>query len=455
MTIFTKGQIMMKKIGFIFAAVLLICGIGIFVTQAEEKIPGQDEGLFEYIQIFADAFSVITSDYIKPISNKDLVYGAIRGMTNTLDGYSQFLDQESFKEITEDTKGEFGGMGMEVGIRDEVLTVIAPMEGTPAFDAGIKAGDKILKIDGEITRDISLDRAVEKLRGKPGSKVSISVARKGHDEVIEFEVVRAIIKLKSITEAKVIGGNIGYVRIGDFQKRTARDLKEEIDSLKDKGAESLIIDLRNNPGGLLDAAIDAADYFVDPGKMIVYVEGRGGKKRIDFMAKREDIKGEMKLVVLVNKGSASASEIFAGAIRDNKEGVVLGVTTFGKGSVQAVVPLKDGSAVKITTAAYYTPSGENISEKGITPDIYVENIDPGKNRSKGEDVPETDIKEEAFSVLDEEDTGQEKTAGEDKKALIDIMKDNQLAVSVDILKGFDIFKDQVKAEPPKNQEAGK
>ena len=429
---------MTKKARLIFVTVLLICGIGIFVTQAEEKVPGKNEGLFEYIQIFADAFSVITSDYIKPVSNKDLVYGAIRGMTGALDGYSQFLDPDNFKEITEDTKGEFGGMGMEIGIRDEVLTVIAPIEDTPAFNAGIKAGDKIVKIDGVITRDISLDEAVSKLRGKPGTKVSLAVARDGHDDVLEFEVVRAVIKLKSITESKILESNIGYVRIADFQKRTARDLKDEVNRLKGDGATGLIIDLRNNPGGLLDAAIDSADYFVEPGKMIVYVEGRDGNKRIDFISKRESILGDFKLIVLVNKGSASASEIFAGAIKDNKEGIVLGVTSFGKGSVQAVVPLSDGSAIKITTAAYYTPSGENISEKGITPDIYVEDLHPAADRSQTKKDKKTNVKEEAYAVLGEEDNGAT-AEGLDNEDNVDKIKDNQLAVAVDILKSVDLF----------------
>ncbi|MBF0217063.1 MAG: S41 family peptidase [Candidatus Omnitrophica bacterium] len=439
----------MKKLlaGPLLLAAVLI-GAAMYV-QAENDPPEDEKGIFEFVQIFSDAFSLIHSEYFKNVKSKDLIYGAIEGMTSKLDGYSEFLDAESFKEITEETKGEFGGIGVEIGVRDGVLTVISPMEDGPAFVAGIRSGDLIVKINDEITRGMTLDDAIKLMRGDPGTKINISVRREGVPEVIDLEITRDIIKLKSVKEAKILEGVIGYIRIVDFQLHTARDLRDGMKGLIDKGARSVIIDLRNNPGGLLDAAIDAADCFMDPGELIVYVEGRDPSKRVNFNAKRENLYKDIRLIVLVDGGSASASEIFAGAVKDNRKGLIVGETTFGKGSVQAVVPLKDGSAVKLTTAAYYTPSGKNIAEKGIEPDIFVKRIyeneeavpaDSGDKtetafegvKGSGKEEKDKDKKEEGAG---EKDSGKKSAASPHDRP----ERDNQLETSVSILKSATIF----------------
>ncbi len=428
----------------------------IFAVRAgTEDIIDNSKDLFRQVQLFADSITLISTDYVEPVKAKDLVYGAIKGMMNTLDGYSQFLDPESFKEITEETKGEFGGLGMEIGMRDDVLTVIAPIEDTPAFAAGIQAGDKIVKIDDKITRDMTLDDAVKKMRGEPGSKVKITVIREGADEMLDFTITRAIIKLKSIKDAKVIEDGIGYVKLVEFQERTAKDLKANIKKLKGQGAKGLILDVRNNPGGLLDAAAEVADQFLKKGEMIVYTEGRDPKKRMEFRAKKEPDFIDMDLVVIVNKGSASAAEIVAGALKDNKRALVVGVPTFGKGSVQTVIPLQDKSALRLTTAAYFTPSGKNLMDKGIEPDIYVE-------REKPQEMPEEEAKKKKdeqksriFEKLKRKIFPERETAGEEplsekeeKEEAKELREyDEQVRTAVNILKGVQVFKDYGTVHP--------
>ena len=429
--------------------VVFVATAAVFTVRAEEQDTGildDAKELFNQIQLFADSITLISTDYVEPVKVKDLVYGAIRGMMDTLDGYSQFLDPESFQEITEETKGEFGGVGIEVGIREGILTVIAPIEDTPAFEAGIQTGDKIVKIDEEVTRDMTLDDAVKMLRGEPGTEVVITVIREETEEILDFKIKRAIIKLKSITKAEIIEEDIAYVKIEEFQERTARDLRTNIKDLMKQGASSLIIDIRNNPGGLLDASVESADEFLAPGMMIVYTEGRDPEKRTEFKSKKRSDFDGLDMVVLVNKGSASASEIFAGAIKDNKRGVVVGVTTFGKGSVQTVIPLKDKSALRLTTAAYFSPSGRCIREKGIEPDIYVEK--KKLREKKVEKDKEQEKKEELFKKVKtddrkpkkkKDDKKQEEEKPEEKKVDERLLKDNQLQTAVSILKGVKIF----------------
>ncbi|MCK4851768.1 MAG: S41 family peptidase [Candidatus Omnitrophica bacterium] len=420
----------------ILAAAFLAAG---FMVQAEDgSIVDENSGLFEQVQLLADSLTLISTDYVEPVKVKDLIYGAIRGMTGTLDGYSQFLDPESFKEITEEAKGEFGGVGIEIGIREGILTVIAPIEDTPAFTAGIKAGDRIVRIDGEAVRDMMLDNAVKMLRGEPGTKVNITVLREGVDNALDLEITRAVIKLKSITDAGILEGEIGYIKLIEFQQRTPEDLKRSMEMLAGKGAKSVILDLRNNPGGLLDAAVEAADYFLEPGRMIVYTEGRDPEKRVEFRSEREPVFPGLNMIVLVDRGSASASEILAGAIKDNKRGVIVGVPTFGKGSVQTVVPLNDGSAIRITTAAYFTPSGKNLRDKGIDPDIHVKYFE-GEAREK-----------EKTKKMKDKETGDEgegeriKEDGPDKGGTVepeDRGYDSQLSAAINVLKGFRVFED--------------
>ncbi|MGB3241287.1 MAG: S41 family peptidase [Candidatus Omnitrophota bacterium] len=424
---------MKKKIIAVILAVFFATG-SIFVVHAKEAtIIDNSKELFRQIQLLADSITLISTDYFKPVKVKDLVYGAIKGMMGTLDGYSQFLDPESFKEITEETKGEFGGLGIEIGIRNGILTVISPIEDTPAFKAGLQPDDKIIKIEGEITQDMTLDDAVKKLRGKPGTKVTITIIREDIEKLLDFTITRAIIKLKSIKKAKVIEDDIGYVKLVEFQERTSKDLEKAVMELEKNGAKSLIIDVRNNPGGLLDSSVYVAELFLEPGKMVVYTEGRTPEKRIEFKTKRRSIFGKLNLIVLVNKGTASAAEILAGAIKDNKRGLVVGVPTFGKGSVQTVIPLKDKSALRLTTASYYTPSGECINEKGIKPDVYVK-----RERIEGEKKkPDKKEEEGVFQKLEKKGKipKPEKKKEEKKKEAYD----NQLQTAISILKGLQIY----------------
>ena len=421
----------MKSKFFIGLIVAVAVVTSVVASRAEEgDIIDNSKELFKQIQLLADSITLISTDYVEPIKVKDLVYGAIKGMMNTLDGYSQFLDPESFKEITEETKGEFGGLGIEIGMRDGVLTIIAPMEGTPAFEAGVEAGDRIVKIDGEVTRDMTLDESVEKLRGEAGTEVTITVIREETEEILDFTITRAIIKIKSIKNVELIKEDIAYVRIVEFQERTARDLRSNIKELRKKGAKSLIIDIRNNPGGLLDSGVEVADLFLKQGAMIVYTEGRDPKKRIDFKAKKKPDFEDMDIVVLANKGSASASEILAGALKDNKRALVLGVTTFGKGSVQTVIPLEDKSALRLTTAAYFTPSGKNIMDKGVDPDVVVKRV-----RAKAPEEKEEKEKKKS-GIFAKVEKPKEKEPEEKPKEY-----DNQIQAAVSILKGVRVFEE--------------
>ncbi len=420
---------------FLISVVLAAALVTAVITvRAEDNtIIDDSKGLFSQVQLFADALTLISTDYVEPVKLKDLIHGAIRGMMETLDDYSQFLDPADFQEMTEETKGEFGGIGIEIGIRDGILTVIAPIDDTPASKAGMEAGDRIVKINDKVTRDMTLDDAVKELRGDSGTKITLTVIREGEDQILTFNLKRAIIKLKSIKEARIVGGDVGYIKLVEFQERTAKDLRRAIKELRGSDAVSLIIDLRNNPGGLLDASVEVADQFLEQGELIVYTEGRDPKKRMEFRAKKKPEFEDMDLVLIVNKGSASASEILAGALKDNKRALVVGETTFGKGSVQTVIPLSDRSALRLTTAAYFTPSGANLMDKGVEPDIVVKKrkIKPAESANK-EDIE----KDEIFARIEDED---EEKKDEDKKE--PEKYDNQLEAAINILKGVKVFEE--------------
>jgi len=376
---------------------LLFSTVFIIQTEGESLIKNTKE-IFKYIKLFSDTITLISSDYVKEVDSKELVYGAIRGMMSTLDGYSQFLDQEAFEEIKEETRGQFGGIGIEIGIRENSLMVIAPIEDTPAYYAGIKAKDKIIKIDEDSSLDISLDGAIKRLRGDSGTKVKLTVLR--GEENIDFEITRAIIKVKSIKKAQLLNNNIGYVKIISFQERTDLDLKNAINKLIKEGATSLILDIRNNPGGLLDSAVAVSEEFLNKGKLIVYIEGRDPENKIEFYDKKDSDFPNLKMVLLINEGSASAAEIVAGALRDNDRALLVGQTTFGKGSVQTVIPLEDKSAIKLTTASYYLPKGENLSAKGVSPDISVEIAEKVEDEDlQTEDFLKDEVLEKAIEII--------------------------------------------------------
>ena len=436
-----KKKSMLKKIssgaGSKVLILALIVTFSVCTAKAQDgSLVDNTKELFSQVQIFADAISIISTDYVKKVDVKDLIYGAIKGMMDTLDGYSQFLDQESYREIKDETKGEFGGIGIEIGVREGVLTVITPIEDTPAYEAGIEAGDKIVKIDGDVTREMTLDDAVKKLRGDPGSEVTITVIREEVDKMLDFKIKRAVIKLKSIKEAKMISGDIAYIKLVEFQERTARDLRKALKELIKEGAVSVVIDLRNNPGGLLDSSVEVADQFLPAGTLIVYTEGRNPEEKTEFYSKKKPDYGEMDVVVLVNKGSASAAEILAGALQDNKRALLVGTTTFGKGSVQTVIPLKDKSALRLTTAAYYTPSGRNLMDKGIDPDIHVEKS-PLSVKVAEDDGGDTEEETKA-RLFDKVTSDKDAKADIESEEAVEVY-DDQLQAAVNILKGVRIF----------------
>ena len=328
------------------------------------------DDLYSQIEVFSDALTLIKSDYVENVEAKDLIYGALEGMFSSLDRYSQFLDPDDYRELKTDTKGKFGGLGIEVAHEDGVIIVIAPLAGTPADEAGIKPGDKIIKIDNTPTKEMSLSDGVKKMRGEPGTAVEIVIYRESTNETLTFTMIRSIIRIDSIKDAQIIKDGIGYIRIVEFQEDTYRELKRALKGLVKNDLTALIIDLRNNPGGLLEAAIDVTDYFLEKGQVIVYTKSRIENQNKTFKCRRGNMFGsDIPIVCLINRGSASASEIFAGALRDHKRAIIAGEQSFGKGSVQAVVPLRDLSAVKITTASYFTPGGSSIMGSGIIPEI--------------------------------------------------------------------------------------
>lgn len=337
----------------------------------------------DQLKIFAHALDIVAQQYAEPKTNKDLVYGAIQGAVGSLDPHSSFMTPEEFKELQVETKGKFSGIGIEITLKDRKLTVVSPIEGTPASRAGLKAGDQIIKVDGTPTKNISITEAVRKIRGPKGSHVVITINRQGFSKPQDFSIVRDIIPIQSV-KARLIDGGYGYIRVANFQDQTDRDLRNFLQKMRQHKPpiKGLILDLRNDPGGLLDQAVMVADEFLSHG-LIVKTEGRDARQRMQFTAKPGDPgdREQFPVIVLINEGSASASEIVAGALKDQKRGVVLGTKSFGKGSVQTILPLGDGSALRLTTALYYTPSGKTIHEKGIIPDIEVKEADAAHGKT--------------------------------------------------------------------------
>ena len=365
-----------KPVGkaFLTAAVLAVLTLSLGGTSASKGV--DRTATYEQLKLFTDVLSIIQNQYVDETEPREVIYGAVRGMLRSLDPHSSFMDPESYREMQVETSGSFGGLGIEITVRDDVLTVVAPIEGTPAWRAGIQPGDRIVKIEGLSTKDMSLPDAVKRMRGPKGTKVTITVVREGAKEPMDVSLTREVIQVQSI-RAQELEPGIGYIRIRQFQERTAPDLVGAVEKF-DKGGKlaGLIVDVRNNPGGLLSAAVEVSEEFLGDGKLIVYTEGRVRNQNMRFTAHAKRAITEVPLVVLVNQGSASASEIVAGAIQDHGRGVVIGQQTFGKGSVQTIIPLSDGSGLRLTTARYFTPKGRSIHGKGITPDIV---IDPPKD----------------------------------------------------------------------------
>ncbi len=358
------------------AAVIVVLSAAGLARSAEDR-----QSLDRYLDLFVDVVALIRSDYVDDVSLDKLFSGAMNGMLRSLDPYSQFLDADAYNELKVDTQGEFGGLGLEISVKGGVLHVIAPLDGSPADQAGLKAGDTIMKIDEATTRDLSLGDAVKRLRGAPGSEVHLTVMREGENNLHEFTVKRAVINVRSVKQAHLLPGGAGYVRLTSFQERSAEDLEEALKTLEREGMAGLVLDVRNNAGGLLNAAVDITGKFIPRGRLVVSTRGRTAEKVTKFISKAKQSRRRYPLVVLVNKGSASGSEILAGAIQDYGYGTVVGTKTFGKASVQTLIPLPDGTAIRITTSKYYTPKGRLLHEAGITPDIVVE----GEQSAEGKD----------------------------------------------------------------------
>ena len=373
------------------SGVLLLCGVTLLVPRGWSATKSVQEALYEQVELLAEAITVIQAEYVEEIEPKKLIYGALKGMVESLDRHSQFLDPGAYSEMQVETKGEFGGVGLEITIsKDGVLTVVAPMDDTPAAKSGLMPQDKIVKIDSESTRGISLHEAVSRLRGRAGSKVTLTVLREEEEQMFEVVLVRAVIQIRSVKEAQAVAEGIGYVRISEFQDNTPRDLKKSLNDLEKKQiSDGLILDLRNNPGGLLDVAVDVAGEFLPAGSLIVSTKGRIESQNQEFRSKPDHPGLDFPIVVLVNNGSASASEIVAGALRDHKRAILMGTKTFGKGSVQTVIPLRDGSAVRLTTSIYYTPSGQAIHGKGLEPDVVVAPAPPVASTQEEEEEGKT------------------------------------------------------------------
>ncbi|HWR20881.1 MAG TPA: S41 family peptidase [Verrucomicrobiae bacterium] len=370
--LFRKGR---KCLVVVLTLVLLIIGGGNHeVTAVEDN--------YERLKVFTEVLSLIQANYVEETKPGDLIYSGIKGMLEVLDPHSAFMPPDTFKEMQVETQGSFGGLGIEIAVKDRMLTVVAPIEGTPADRAGIHPGDRIVKIDGNPTKDMTLMEAVKKLRGPKGTSVTLAILREESPGPFELTLVREVIEVKSV-KAKDLGDGIAYVRISAFQERTGKDLLKAIEQLGHGVMSAMVLDLRNNPGGLLNQAVQVSDLFLDQGQLIVYTEGRLKNQNLRFSAEHGAQFPRIPIVVLVNGGSASASEIVAGALQDWKRAVILGTKTFGKGSVQTVVPLSDGSGLRLTTAKYFTPQGRSIHGTGLVPDIIVETPRPTVAKAQG------------------------------------------------------------------------
>ncbi len=341
----------------------------------------QERDVYKNLETFANVLTLIQQYYVDEIDSGTVINGAINGMLGSLDPHSAYMTPEDFKDLEEETSGSFNGIGIEISIRDGILTAVAPIEGAPADKQGIKSGDQIIRINGELTKSMSLIDAVKKLRGEKGTTVTITIHREGWKDTKDFTLTREAIPLVSVKSMELEPG-FAYLRISNFQATTTRDVRSALNSIKKKHPiKGLILDLRNNPGGLLDQAVKVADIFLDKG-IIVSTRGRNHQEQMLFEAHQDDGQMDVPLVVLVNGGSASGSEIVAGALQDHKRAIILGTTTFGKGSVQTILPLPDGAGLRLTTAKYYTPSGESIQATGIKPDMMVPLLVPGEAKTE-------------------------------------------------------------------------
>ncbi len=415
---------------------VLILGSSATVNGQTEEDPALEPLPLEDLQMFSEVFGKIKSEYVDAVDDATLLRDAIQGMLAGLDPHSAFLEPEDFEDIKISTDGKFGGLGIEVTTEDGLIKVVTPIDGTPAYDAGIQPGDLILMIDGVPVHGMSLKDAVDRMRGDPGTEIVLTIARQGLVEPIDVTLVRSIIKVTSV-RGEVLENGFGYVRLSSFQSGTAQSLRTKIKSMQDSEEgplKGLVLDLRNNPGGVLSGAVEVSDMFLGEGE-IVSTRGRTDSSGQSFSARPDDVINDAPLVVLVNGGSASASEIVAGALQDHQRGIIMGTRTFGKGSVQTVIPMNNGGALKLTTARYYTPSDRSIQAKGIIPDVITEQADLTSIRDR-ERVSEADLAGHLENGDGEiiEDGEKETTHSERLK------KDYQLREALNLLKGMSLVK---------------
>ncbi len=410
----------MKK-AFVISALLVVLTLSLGGTVSSKST--ETGATYEQLRLFTEVLSIVQNQYVDEVPPKELIYSAIKGTLRGLDPHSSFLDPDSYKEMQVETSGSFGGLGIEITLKDDILTVVAPIEGTPAYKAGLQTGDRIIKIDGLSTKDMQLPDAVKRMRGKPGTAVTISVVREGWTEPKDIAITREQIRVQSV-RTHDLGNGIFYLRLRQFQEQSPHDIENALERFDKAGMKALVLDLRNDPGGLLTAAVEITEKFIDDGKLVVYTEGRVRNQNMRFTAHAKHTWNKVPMVVLVNQGSASASEIVAGALQDWGRAIVVGTQTFGKGSVQTIIPLSDGSGLRLTTAKYFTPKGRSIHGKGITPDIVVEatKLPPGQERP----LPPPDPME-------------------------DFKKDAQLQRGLDVIKAMRLLEQQRPAESPRAQ----
>ena len=438
--------------------IILILGFiagGIFINQidktalmAQAKNGSEDKNrVYEQLNLFGEVFDRIRSGYVEDVNSSDLISAAIRGMLTSLDPHSGYMPPESFQDMQVDTRGAFGGLGIEVTQEDGFVKVVSPMDGTPASEAGIQSGDFITHVDGEAILGLTLSEAVDKMRGPVGSEVSLTIVRNLDEEPFDIVIIRDVIKL---TAARVrVEDDVIIIRVTTFNEQTTpnikKGIKEKIDELSGKdNVSGFIIDLRNNPGGLLSEAISVSDMFLNQGE-IVSTRGRNNGQAKRYSASKGDLAENKPIIVLINGGSASASEIVAGALQDHKRAVILGTKSFGKGSVQSVIPLGENGAMRLTTARYYTPSGRSIQALGVVPDIIVEQL-PRLNKEKEEDEPSTRITEaDLKGALSNDRLSDEEKELLEKEKKIQLKKiqrrktDNQLSFALDVISGLNIY----------------
>jgi len=386
------------KFVVVFALVFML---GVSLGKGLDNVLASSDSIYSDLELFTNALNIIRDNYVENVDTRDMIYGAIDGMVSSLDAHSAFFRPGDYKEFMEDTKGSFGGLGIEIAVVDGVLTIISPLEDTPAWEAGLKAGDKILFIEDESTEGMTAFDAVKVLRGPKGTQVTITIQSEGATTTRDVTITRDIIEIQSV-KYEIYEDNTVYIRITSFQERTAIDLRDTLDTITDEtdgNITGIILDLRNDPGGLLSKSVDVSDMFLSEG-VIVSIRGKDPNSNAIFSAHHEGTIPNLPMVVLVNGGSASASEIVAGALKDNDRAILIGTTTFGKGSVQTIIPMKDGSGLKITTALYYTPSGASIHEIGIEPDIEVTFPDPAEVSENGDDAGDETASED--ETVDEE-----------------------------------------------------